>query len=359
MQYYDIDTDSISISKLYAEHIKLKKGLSSREEILNSFGIDDVLYSYLVREKEMNEFEYKSLREVKEMSLEDVIEYYKLLRQYEFEQGIPVDKGMKFRELIHPLCLGSVQLDAVAKKRKIHIINDQSHVTDKPVIYVSNHIGRFDVEACFQSIKKHAYLFLGDPEDLYKSFAGLLLYANGMIVLETDDKIDRFIAKERAIELLKAGKSILLYPEGAWNLSMNQIIMPLYAGAVEIALKTGVEIVPMAIEQKGSEFYVNIGKNLDLSSVKLEGKFEYTDQLRNILANLRWKLWENFEVEKRENVIQTYEEYVSSIMSESEFIYTAEDAFNSYFSSYASPDEVFSFMKKLQPNKNNAFLLKK
>lgn len=358
MLYFDVDTDFINISKLYAEHIKLKKGLSSKKYILSTFGIDDALYSFLIREREMNEFKYKNLWEIKNMSLDEVIEYYKLLRQYEFEHNISISKGMKTRELIHSLCLGSIQLDGVKKRRKIHIINDNSHVSDKPVIYISNHIGRFDVEVCFQSIKKHAYLFLGDPGDLYKSLAGLLLYANGIIVLETDDKIDRFIAKERAIELLKAGKSLLLYPEGAWNLSMNQIIMPLYAGAVEIAIKCEVEIVPMAIEQKDTEFYVNIGENLNLSGIKLEQRFEYTEKIRNILANLRWDLWNLFKIEKRKNNLQSYEEYVNAIMSESEFLYTADDAFNSYFTSYASPDKVFSFMKKIQPNKNNAFLLR-
>ena len=359
MIYYDIDVDSINISKLYAERIKEKKGLSSREKILNSFGIDDFLYSYLVREKEMSEFKYKSLREIKEMNLESVKEYYKFLRQYEFENGVPIDKGVQTRELLHPICLGSIELDGAIKKRKIHIINDSSHEINKPVLYVSNHIGRFDVEACFEAIRKHAYLFIGDPEDLYKSFAGLLLYANGMIVLETDDKIDRFIAKERAIELLRAGKSVLMYPEGAWNLSINKIIMPLYAGAVEIAMKSGVEIVPMAIEQKGSEFYVNIGENLDLSNVKFEERFEYSQKLRDILATLRFGLWEEFMIEKRENVLQNYDDYVSKIMSESEFIYTADDAFKSYFKNGDSPEEVFSFIQKLEPNKNNAFLLKK
>lgn len=361
MLYYDIDTDDINMSKLYSEHIKYKRGLLSREKIIDSFGIDDVLYSYLLREKEMDEFEYKNILQIKNMSLEEVVEYYKLLRQFEFEKGIPIDKGVGFREFLHPFCLDTVKIDGLLKRRKIIVLNDESTVTDKPVLYVSNHIGRFDVEACFEAIKKHAYLFIGDPEDLYKSLAGLLLYANGMIILETDDKIDRFIAQERAIELLKYGKSLLLYPEGAWNLSINQIIMPLYAGAINIALRSGVEIVPMAIEQKGTNFFVNIGKNIDLSNVSMKDKYKYVQELRDILASLRWKIWENFECEKRDNVLITYEEYVNSIMSESEFIYTADDAFKSYYKpkGTSSPEEVFSYMKKLQPNKANAFLLKK
>ena len=62
----------------------------------------------------------------------------------------------------------------------------------------------------FEAIKDPAYLFLGDPKGLYKDASGVLLYLNGVISMETNDKTDRKIGKERAIELLNKKGSFLL-----------------------------------------------------------------------------------------------------------------------------------------------------
>lgn len=59
------------------------------------------------------------------------------------------------------------------------------------------------MESCFEAIKKHAFLFIGDPRELYRNFDGLILFLNGMICLETRSKTDRRIAKENALRLLK------------------------------------------------------------------------------------------------------------------------------------------------------------
>lgn len=310
----------------------------------------------------MEKFEYKNVIERSNMELDDLIEYYRLLRKYEYDTGVPVTKGMKARKLIHPLLLEGIKLSRKIEGKNLTILNDKSTETDKPIIYVSNHIGRFDVEMCFEALKKHAYLFIGDPCDLYQSLSGLLLYLNGMIVLETSDKEDRHIAKERAVELLQNLGSILIYPEGAWNLTQEKIIMYLYTGAVEMAIRAGAIIIPMAIEQYGQDYVVNIGENIDLTNANLDDKRLYTDQLRDIMATLRWDIWENQQITNRSEISDNYiEEYVKSIMSESEFVYTTDDAYRTYYKpkDITTKEEAFSFMKTLKPSKNNAFLLKK
>lgn len=57
------------------------------------------------------------------------------------------------------------------------------------------------------------------------------------------------------------GGDLLIYPEGAWNITENQVVMPLYTGTAEMAIRTGAEIIPIAIEQGGKRYYANIGEN--------------------------------------------------------------------------------------------------
>lgn len=54
----------------------------------------------------------------------------------------------------------------------------------------------------------------------------------------------------------------MIFPEGAWNVTENLPVMPLFAGAAEMGILTGAEIVPIAFEKYGKDFYVNIGKNI-------------------------------------------------------------------------------------------------
>ena len=65
-------------------------------------------------------------------------------------------------------------------------------------IYASTHVVGHDVESCFEAIGKHAFLFLGDPREIYCNFDGLVLFLNGMICLETRSETDRKIATENA-----------------------------------------------------------------------------------------------------------------------------------------------------------------
>ena len=50
------------------------------------------------------------------------------------------------------------------------------------------------------------------------------------------------------------------FPEGVWNLSPNQPVLHLPFGIIEVAQKANAAIIPVAIEQYGKEFFVNIGE---------------------------------------------------------------------------------------------------
>lgn len=309
----------------------------------------------------MENFKRKSTIEWLKASREELIEYYKELRKYNYEQSIPL-KGINLRKIIHPIPLNLIKLDRILSKEEIIILNDERINTNKPKIYACTHIGGKDIERVFEAIKDHCYLFLGDPGVTYKTITGLLLFLNGTIELETRDKTDRRIAKARAIELLKNGGDLLIFPEGAWNITENVPVMKLFPGTVEMAIESDAEIIPIAIDQSNNKFYIKIGKNISYTNANINQKKELTLDLRDILSTLVWEIWDQEEHLIREKISDTYKEnYVQSIINKCDLGYTEQDVIETRFKDkdITEYEEAYAFEKKLILSRNNAFLLKK
>lgn len=297
----------------------------------------------------MDNFNRKSLIQLKKLNLEELKQYYVELREYEYNNNIPLN-GIKLRKKIHTILLNLIKIDRILAKEKLEIISDKREKTDRPIIYACTHIGGNDIQRTFEAIKEHAYLFLGDPEEIYRDPAGLLLYLNGVICLETSIKDDRRIAKERSVELLKKGGNLLIYPEGAWNITENLPVMKLYTGTVKMALETGADIVPIAIEQYDEKFYVNIGKNIKINLNEQQDIKDLNQHLRDDLATLKWEIWERNGYEKRQNISNEFkDEFKNNIVNKCGFGYTIEDVYATMYKDPNEPtlDEVFAFRKNL------------
>lgn len=260
------------------------------------------------------------------MPLDQLIEYYRNERKYIYENNIPI-KGIKWRKRIHEMMLAAIKANRVLQHQKLTILHDRRINTDKPIIYACTHIGRYDIEMALESIQDTCFLFFGNPGKLYRSFDGIVAYLLGFIGCDTTEKEDRHIAKELAIRTLKQGGNILIWPEGAWNITENEVVMKLYTGAVEMAIRSGADIVPIAIEQYGKSFYVNIGKNISLNkSTNLNEKRKLSDDLRDILCTLKWEIWEQFPIIPRSSLPENMRQiFVETIMSETANDYTIEE----------------------------------
>lgn len=82
--------------------------------------------------------------------------------------------------------------------------------------------------------------------------------------------------------------------------------MKLFTGMVEMAIRGEADVVPIAIEQYGNTYYVNIGKSIDCAKVSLDKKREKSDELRDILCTLRWEVWEKDGITKRADIPEKY-----------------------------------------------------
>lgn len=121
------------------------------------------------------------------------------------------------------------------------------------------------------------------------------------------------------IEHLKKGGNRMYFPEGTWNLSPNLPVLPCYWGIVDVAQAGNAIIVPVAVEQYGKHFKINIGKNFDMQtfgSNTIE-KLKAINLLRDILATLKWEIWETEPQNKRCKITNgEWDKYIDSRFQE-------------------------------------------
>jgi len=297
----------------------------------------------------MEKFQKKNFFQLKKMQLEAVEQYFVELRKYQFEQHIPL-KNIEIRKRIHKLLWYIIKLERIISKEELKVIGDKRVESIAPKIYACTHIGGNDVQRTFEAIKEHAYLFLGDPKELYRDITGVILNLNGAICLETNNKEDRKIAYSRALELLRTGANLLIYPEGAWNITENLPVMGLYKGAVKMAAETGADIVPVAIEQYDNLFYVNIGENIKYNQATSHD-LEYMNQLlRDKMATLKWEIWEYYGLCSRAFITEEFRRnFQQNIVDRCEYDFTIQDVYDTMYHdpNVTSPEEVFGLKKRI------------
>lgn len=307
--------------------------------------------------------EKMTLIKKRNMAIEELVKYYAELRKINYNNGEEL-KGINLRKRIHFLVDMILKIDQILSKEKIIVISDKHNTNNsKPRIYACTHIGGNDIQRTFQVIKEPAYLMLGDPGILYKMPIYQGLRMNGVIPLETTDREDRKIAYDRSIELLSKGGNLLIYPEGAWNVTPNLVVMKIFNGTVRIAKETGAEIIPIGVEQYDNYFYFNIGENYIIPQNTTKSVAELRDELRDKLATLKWDIMEKQPKLDHSKIPTNYlQMFQDEIVGRCNYGYgfSLEDAIAESFhdKNVISRDEVFAFLKDIEINKHNAFLIK-
>lgn len=294
------------------------------------------------------------------LPLEQLEEYYCKRREQKFEADCIIN-GTKIRKILHFPIIIVLKLWHHVCDIKCNVIYNHSAKVKKPTIYAATHICWDDIEYIFDAIKKHTYLFLGDPKNLYRTFDGAILDLNGCVICELKDKRDRYIAKETAIKLLNKGENLLIFPEGVWNTSENKLLNFLFPGIAEMAIRTNADIVPVAIERSLKSFDIAIGKNINAADYKMQEKNILLQEIRDSMATLKWDVLEASGVYKRAELPESYSEvFKNKIIQDARGEYGWSDFKEQEYhhKEIAEREEVFSFMKKLNVNKNTAFLLR-
>lgn len=309
------------------------------------------------------EFKKLSFLEKQKLSFDELKDYYIKKRKFLHETDESI-KNVDTRKKAYYLLRQLLVAQRIINRNKIEIIGDKREKTTKPIIYAVNHIGKFDIEIVLEALKDHTYVLLGDPEYMYHTVEDAFLRLNGVIYVDVYNKGDRKVAKETTIKLLHQGGNVMWFPEGIWNLSPNQIILPCSYGIIDAALESDAVIVPVGIEQVDNKFYVNIGSNIYLNQYedkKHDNHFKKVAirDLRDRMATLKWEIWEQLGHNIRENIPNDYYEKFVNERIEEWPNFTIDDINNRVFKEkgISTYDEVFEHLKHIDYNYDNAFLL--
>lgn len=258
-----------------------------------------------------------------------------------------------FKDVIRPV------LSLIASFRVPYkvIIEEPCHLLqDKPVIYAVNHFCFADTPIMGRITPKRSYILLGKQRLGFSDWLYFIL--NGVIFVDRKDKEDMAASKQAMSAYLNKGRSIVMFPEGTWNLTENQLMLPMKWGIIDIAKGTGAQIVPTVLEydREKKKCFVRFGTPMIFSPEY--SKVEAIVVLRDTMATMRWKYWErkgifhraDLDVDaERKKLFYSVDEYPPIDWEyESSCVYHPR----------TSPVEAFAHLDQLIPCWKNAFLLR-
>ena len=198
------------------------------------------------------------------------------------------DFGLKTRRKCHKVI--SFIFRAVLKivyKQKIIVDKKLKLDKNKCYIFAPNHYAYFDGASITATIDRNCYALFGGTEQLY-NFHTTFAWLSGMIYVDRFDKQSRKDSMEKMNRVLKAGNSILIFPEGIWNNTENLLCLKLFAGVYNLSVQNNVEVVPISVhyETEDRTFFVSYGEPLKLYNYD---KDEGLQILRDTLATMLYE----------------------------------------------------------------------
>lgn len=122
----------------------------------------------------------------------------------------------------------------------------EEHIPDEPVLYIGNHRSFFDVPITYSRCRRLTGFV--SKKELEK----VPLLSNWMrflycLFLDRDNIRSGLKTILTAIEQVKNGISIFIFPEGTRNKGEELSVLPFHDGSFKIAEKTGCPVIPVSI----------------------------------------------------------------------------------------------------------------
>ena len=256
-----------------------------------------------------------------------------------------------FKDVIRPV------LSLIASFRVPYkvIIEEPCHLLqDKPVIYAVNHFCFADTPIMGRITPKRSYILLGKQRLGFSDWLYFIL--NGVIFVDRKDKEDMAASKQAMSAYLNKGRSIVMFPEGTWNLTENQLMLPMKWGIIDIAKETGAQIIPTVLEydREKKKCFVRFG--VPMVFTPEDSKAEAIIALRDTLATMRWEFLELNGTFSRANLDMDSEQKKLFYSVEEYPPIDWEYESSCIYHFYTATEDVFDHVNQLSPRKENAFL---
>ncbi|UYZ59238.1 lysophospholipid acyltransferase family protein [Hymenobacter latericus] len=112
-------------------------------------------------------------------------------------------------------------------------------------VYVPNHSSYIDIPLLFKAIPGH--LNIMGKSSLAKVPLWGPIFERGYISVDRDNRVSRGRALVQARQTLDAGRSVVIFPEGAIAEKPGEELLPFKDGPFQLAIAAGVPIVPVTM----------------------------------------------------------------------------------------------------------------
>lgn len=266
-------------------------------------------------------------------------------------------QGLIIRKAISPVYRSVVN---VTTSNKFHIEKESKLHLKRPIIFASTHGFRDDVALAIKTAGKHAYVLYGSIPDFYYSIDGIALWINGVVIVDRKDKKSRAAALEKMSRVIDLGGNMLIFPEGVWNKSKNELVLKLFPGVYKLAKQKNAIIVPIASIQVDNNCYSKRMAPIDITKYDEEEALYY---LRNTLATGKLDLMMRYANISWDDVSSKdyWKNYIDNLISTANGLYDYEIENSAEYidKDIINEKEVFEPLDKINVNTSNAHVFSK
>ena len=154
-------------------------------------------------------------------------------------------QNMSWSDGIDGLMAGLGDFGTAAAGIQLAVKGEEHLWSHRPAVFIFNHQSNADMLIAAKLIRKQAR-GVAKKELQKMPILGQLMTAAGTIFLDRDNKEKSIEAMKPAVESLKSGTSVIIFPEG--TRSFDYTLGPFKKGAFHLAMQAQVPIVPIVIK---------------------------------------------------------------------------------------------------------------
>ena len=162
---------------------------------------------------------------------------------------------------------------------KVTVIGEENVPKDQAVLYVANHRSYFDILLTYSRCPIRTGYVAKKEMERYPLLSNWMrnLYC---LFLDREDIKQGLKTILTAVDKVKSGISICIFPEGTRNKNTDDLdMLPFHEGSFKIATKTKCPIIPIAINNSADIFEAHFPKIRPAKVVVEYGKPIYPDEL--------------------------------------------------------------------------------
>ena len=150
------------------------------------------------------------------------------------------------------LVQGAFKLMLFVAGTKITVIGEEN-IPDQPVLYIGNHRSYFDILLTYSRCRRLTG-YIAKKEMLRYPLLRDWMKRVYCLFLDRDNPKEGLKTILEAIDYIKNGISICIFPEGTRNTGEELSLLPFHSGSFRIAEKTGCAIIPISMNNTISIF---------------------------------------------------------------------------------------------------------